>query len=75
MSPRDSTLPTDWLAGQIAALARADGDIDTLMQRLAGIRVWSYIAARSDWVADAAALAGAARARSRTCCPTPCTNA
>ena len=46
------TLPTDWLAAQIAGLDRADGDIDTLMQRLSGVRVWSYIAARSDWVKD-----------------------
>ena len=53
-SSRDGKLPTDWLAGQIAALARADGDIDTLMQRLSGVRVWSYIAARADWVPDAA---------------------
>ncbi|MCL2427871.1 MAG: DNA helicase [Alphaproteobacteria bacterium] len=51
---RDGRLPTDWLAGQIGALARSDGDIDTLMQRLAGVRVWSYIAARGDWVQDAA---------------------
>ena len=57
-SRSDGTLPTDWLAGQIAALDRTDGDIDTLMQRLAGVRVWSYIAARADWVRDAAALAG-----------------
>ncbi|HEX3573084.1 MAG TPA: helicase-related protein [Rhodopila sp.] len=48
----DTTLPTDWLASQIAALDRADGDIDTLMQRLSGVRVWSYIAARPDWVKD-----------------------
>ena len=48
----DQRLPTDWLAGQIGALARADGDIDTLMQRLSGVRVWSYIAARADWVQD-----------------------
>ncbi len=48
----DTTLPTDWLAAQIAALDRADGDIDTLMQRLSGVRIWSYIAARSDWVKD-----------------------
>jgi ATP-dependent RNA helicase SUPV3L1/SUV3 len=54
-------LPTDWLGGQIAALARADGDIDTLMQRLAGVRVWTYIAARSDWVPDAAHWQGRAR--------------
>ena len=54
-------LPTDWLAGQIDALARADGDIDTLMQRLSGVRVWSYIAARTDWVRDAAHWQGRAR--------------
>ncbi len=51
---RDGRLPTDWIAAQIAGISRADGDIDTLMQRLQGVRVWSYIAARSDWVADAA---------------------
>jgi ATP-dependent RNA helicase SUPV3L1/SUV3 len=49
---RDEALPTDWIAGNIAALARADGDIDTLMQRLAGVRVWSYVTARPDWVRD-----------------------
>jgi ATP-dependent RNA helicase SUPV3L1/SUV3 len=48
----DTALPTDWLAAQIAGLDRADGDIDTLMQRLSGVRVWSYIAARPDWVKD-----------------------
>ena len=50
---RDGNIPTDWLATQISALARADGDIDTLMQRLASVRVWTYIAARADWVKDA----------------------
>ena len=50
---RGQKLPNDWLAAQISALARTDGDIDTLMQRLAGVRVWSYIAARVDWLVDA----------------------
>ena len=58
----EGTLPTDWLAGQIAGLAKPEGDIDTLMQRLAGVRVWSYIAARADWVRDAAHWQGRARA-------------
>jgi ATP-dependent RNA helicase SUPV3L1/SUV3 len=58
----DGKLPTDWLAGQISALARADGDIDTLMQRLAGMRVWTYIAARADWVPDAVHWQAKARA-------------
>jgi ATP-dependent RNA helicase SUPV3L1/SUV3 len=50
---RGGTLPALWLETQFAALDRVDGDIDTLMQRLSGVRVWSYIAARADWVRDA----------------------
>jgi ATP-dependent RNA helicase SUPV3L1/SUV3 len=49
---RDGALPTDWLGRQIDGLERVDGDIDTLMQRLSGVRIWSYIAARGDWVPD-----------------------
>lgn len=55
-------LPVDWIGGQIDRLARVEGDIDTLMQRLSGVRVWSYIVAREDWVRDAAHWQGRARA-------------
>jgi ATP-dependent RNA helicase SUPV3L1/SUV3 len=58
---REATLPVDWIAGQIGAIDSKDGDIDTLMTRLAGIRVWSYITARGDWVRDAAHWQGQAR--------------
>jgi ATP-dependent RNA helicase SUPV3L1/SUV3 len=54
-------VPPDWIAGNLAELARLDGDIDTLMQRLAGVRVWAYLAARPDWVADSAHWQGHAR--------------
>ncbi len=54
-------LPDDWLNSQITGLSRADGDIDTLMQRLSGVRVWSYIAARPGWVRDASAWQARAR--------------
>ena len=57
----DGKLPTDWIAGQIAALDRTEGDIDTLMSRLSGVRIWSYIAARSDWVKDPVHWQGKAR--------------
>ena len=50
---RDGVLPEAWLEAGIGSLARADGDIDTLMARLSGVRVWAYIAARADWVPDA----------------------
>ena len=57
----DKQLPADWLASQIAALDRTEGDIDTLMSRLSGVRIWSYIAARADWVRDAVHWQGKAR--------------
>ena len=58
---RDGVLPQDWVAGQIGGLGRTDGDIDTLMQRLTEVRIWAYIAARADWVRDAAHWQGRAR--------------
>jgi ATP-dependent RNA helicase SUPV3L1/SUV3 len=47
-------LPTPWIASQIAQLDRVDGDIDTLMTRIAHIRTWTYITHRADWVEGAA---------------------
>jgi ATP-dependent RNA helicase SUPV3L1/SUV3 len=46
-------LPTRWIAAQMAQLDRVDGDIDTLMSRIAHIRTWTYITHRSDWVEGA----------------------
>jgi ATP-dependent RNA helicase SUPV3L1/SUV3 len=50
---RGQTLPADWLDQQFSALSGTEGDIDTLMARLSGVRIWSFIAARGDWVPDA----------------------
>jgi ATP-dependent RNA helicase SUPV3L1/SUV3 len=47
-------LPIAWVAGQMASLDRVDGDIDTLMARIAHIRTWTYITHRGDWVEDSA---------------------
>ena len=49
----DERIPTDWMAGQINHLDRLDGDIDTLTQRIAGVRMLTYISYRADWLADA----------------------
>lgn len=46
-------LPTDWVARQVDRLNRSDGDIETLMQRIAGIRTWTYVSHQSSWLADA----------------------
>jgi ATP-dependent RNA helicase SUPV3L1/SUV3 len=49
----EQRLPTGWIAGQMANLDRVDGDIDTLMARIAHIRTWTYITHRGDWVDNA----------------------
>jgi ATP-dependent RNA helicase SUPV3L1/SUV3 len=46
------TLPADWLAARIASLDTLDGGIDTLLQRIANIRIWTFVAHRPDWVDD-----------------------
>lgn len=46
-------LPTDWVADQVARLDRTDGDIDSLIARLAHIRTWTYVAHHADWLRDA----------------------
>ena len=42
-------LGTDMVAKAMGQLDRLDGDLDTLMTRLAYIRTWTYITHRSDW--------------------------
>lgn len=46
-------LSPDWIAANVKRLERTDGDIDTLIGRIAGIRTWTYVSFRNDWVLDA----------------------
>jgi ATP-dependent RNA helicase SUPV3L1/SUV3 len=46
-------LPEDWVASQVRALDRTDGNTDALLTRLAAIRTWTYLAHRDGWIADA----------------------
>jgi ATP-dependent RNA helicase SUPV3L1/SUV3 len=50
----DGRLPTDWVASQVTRLDTVEGDIDTLLERLARIRTWTYVAHRPRWLDDAA---------------------
>ena len=45
-------IPHEWFAAEVARLDNVNGDIETLADRLAGIRSWAYIAQRADWLAD-----------------------
>ena len=46
---KNGLLGGDMVAQAMARLDRLDGDIDTLMTRLAYIRTWTYITHRSGW--------------------------
>ena len=49
---RDGAIKTDWFAHQVAQADRTDGDIDTLSNRIAHIRTWTFAANRPNWLAD-----------------------
>ncbi|MCW5713234.1 MAG: helicase [Bauldia sp.] len=49
---RRGAISDDWFAEQIAFADRTDGDIDTLSNRIAHIRTWTYAANRPDWLRD-----------------------
>ena len=49
---REGRLGNDWYARQVAELDRVDGDIDTLSNRIAQVRTWTFVANRPDWLRD-----------------------
>jgi ATP-dependent RNA helicase SUPV3L1/SUV3 len=49
---RDGAINDDWFEGQVAYADRTDGDIDTLANRIAHIRTWTFAANRSQWLRD-----------------------
>ncbi|MFN3389727.1 MAG: helicase-related protein, partial [Allosphingosinicella sp.] len=57
LSEGDGRIPQGWYAAQVAQLDNVAGDIDTLADRIAGVRTWAYIAHRADWLADPATMA------------------
>ena len=61
MAPEER-IPEDWFAKQVALADRTDGDIDTLANRIAHIRTWTFVSNRVDWLADPEHWQGRTRA-------------
>jgi ATP-dependent RNA helicase SUPV3L1/SUV3 len=57
----DGAIPADWFARQVSMVDRTDGDIDTLSNRIAQVRTWSFVANRPDWLKDPEHWQGVAR--------------
>ncbi len=60
MGPEEH-IPEDWFAKQVAFADRTDGDIDTLANRIAHIRTWTFVSNRADWLKDPAHWQGRTR--------------
>ncbi|HMN74025.1 MAG TPA: helicase-related protein [Rhodoblastus sp.] len=58
---RRGRIPDEWFSRRLAEVDRTDGDIDTLSQRIAQVRAWSFIANRGDWLGDPEHWQGEAR--------------
>jgi ATP-dependent RNA helicase SUPV3L1/SUV3 len=55
-------LEKDWIARHLERLSELQGDIDTLLARMAFIRTWTYITHHARWLDDAPAWQEQARA-------------
>lgn len=47
-------LPEAWIAAEVAHLDRVSGDVETIADRIAAVRTWTYVAHRPDWLANPA---------------------
>ncbi|HEY0412919.1 MAG TPA: helicase-related protein [Allosphingosinicella sp.] len=54
-------IPHGWYAAQVDQLNNVQGDIDTLADRIAGVRTWAYIAHRADWLEEPGVMADRTR--------------
>jgi ATP-dependent RNA helicase SUPV3L1/SUV3 len=59
---REGSIPADWIAEQVALADRPEGDIDTLSNRIAQVRTWTFVANRPDWLRDPEHWQGITRA-------------
>ncbi|MFD1610612.1 helicase-related protein [Sphingomonas tabacisoli] len=62
LSEGNGHVPHTWFSEEIARLDRTGGDVDTIADRIASIRSWSYIAHRADWLENPAHWAERTRA-------------
>ena len=49
----EGVISEDWFASQVALADRTDGDIDTLSNRIAHVRTWTFVSNRPGWLANA----------------------
>ena len=46
-------IDNSWLASEVRRIENFKGGVDVLVDRIASIRIWTYISNKSDWLCDA----------------------
>jgi ATP-dependent RNA helicase SUPV3L1/SUV3 len=49
---RRGRLDDDWIAAHVRPLETSDGDVESLVARIAAVRTWTYVANRDTWLAS-----------------------
>jgi ATP-dependent RNA helicase SUPV3L1/SUV3 len=49
---RRGRLSDDWIDAHVRELSRSDGDVESLVARIAAVRTWTYVANRATWLAS-----------------------
>ncbi len=48
----EGLIPEDWFGEQVRFAENTQGDIDTLSNRIAHIRTWTFVSHRAEWLSD-----------------------
>lgn len=52
LTGKDGFIDEDWLAGHVEHQNKTQGDLDTLSNRIAHTRTWTFVSNRSGWLKD-----------------------
>ena len=46
----DKSIPNSYLKDQLKQLDKLEGNVDSISNRIANVRIWSYVANKSNWL-------------------------
>tara|TARA_Y100001970_G_scaffold290818_1_gene425856 strand:+ start:722 stop:3214 length:2493 start_codon:yes stop_codon:yes gene_type:complete len=50
LSSKERRIPNSYFKDQLKPLSKLDGNVDSISNRIANVRIWSYVANKSNWV-------------------------
>ena len=50
LNKKDGKIPNQYMKEQLSSLNKMDGNVDSISNRIANVRTWSYVSNKSNWV-------------------------